>query len=214
MRARQLTFGKRTLSAMRRAVTPNIIREWGERRKAMAEGIRGEGAHPVGSRKRIVGRNLLRVAGAEAIYEFTAATYGVSARDSELTFSAERAWANTSSVSLGVAGAVAAIIPPSWKETAAGIIIPVELALSAVRIAVEQKVWGKIGITPDPAGTLLTPFVAGIMEFAYKASVVYPQDAESRLMVGLVGIYGNLVRMANAGIMYFIGKRIGGVKEK
>jgi hypothetical protein len=73
---------------------------------------------------------------------------------------------------------------------------------------VEQKLWKKYRITPDPAGTLLTPYLAGAMELGYKAVVAYPQDPQSRLMVGLVGIYGNLVRMASAGLMYFIGKSV------
>lgn len=207
MAAKQLTLRGRTWPAVKKAITPNIVKEWGRRREAIVERIRGKAGHPVESRGRIVARNAARVVGAAAIYQATAATYGVSARDAQLTFSAENAWANTSSFSLSVASAVANAIPHHMRETVAGIIIPIELGLSAIRIAVEQKVWSRIGITPDPAGTLLTPLVAGAMEFAYKATTVYPQDTESRLAVGLVGIYGNLVRMANAAIMYFVGKR-------
>ena len=206
MEAKQLAFRKRAYLAVRKAITPNLVKEFWGRRKALREAKQEGGGRPVETKKQILVRNLIRVGGAAIIYQASAATYGVSARDSELTLSAEKAWANTSSLSLTIAGTVANSIPPHLRETAAGIIIPIELGLSAIRIAVEQKVWGKMGITPDPAGTLLTPLVAGAMEFAYKASIVYPQDTESRLAVGLIGIYGNLVRMVNAGILYVVGK--------
>ncbi|MCX8174641.1 MAG: hypothetical protein N3E51_00335 [Candidatus Micrarchaeota archaeon] len=42
------------------------------------------------------------------------------------------------------------------------------MLLSAVRIYVE-RVWKRYGITPDPAGTLLTSYMAGATEFAYKS---------------------------------------------
>lgn len=148
----------------------------------------------------------LKAGASAAIYQATAATVGVSARDTELTFSADKAWANTSSVSLSIAGAVSALIPPGWREPIASIIIPLEAGFSMLRMWVEQRLWRKYKFTPDPAGTLLTPYLAGALELGYKAVTVYPQDPQSRLMVGLVGIWGNLVRIASAGIMYFIGK--------
>ncbi len=157
-------------------------------------------------------RKDLGLAGAKTVfsflfYEATARAYGVSARDSQLSFQAEEAWGDTSSFSLKIAGyASAKLIPFELKETIAGAIIPVEVGLSILRMYVEQKVWTKLGVTPDPAGTLLTPYMAGIMELAYKATVKYPQDPETRLMVGLVGIYGNIIRMLHAGAFAFVGK--------
>jgi len=187
----------------REELTPKFVQDWQKYRSAI-EGPAG--AEQKAKAKKTLKMDLLkdaaRVAGAGAMYELTAATYGVSGRDFALTFSADKAWHNTSSLSLTVAAAAASLIPPNWKETVADAVIPVEAGLSLIRMYVEQKLWKKINVTPDPAGTLLTPYLAGILELGYKAVSTYPQDMESRIMVGFVGIYGNLVRMANAGMMY------------
>jgi hypothetical protein len=143
----------------------------------------------------------LKVIGAAAFYNVTAGIYGVSARDNSLSFDATQAWRNTSSVSLTIATGAASLIPAEYKDAVAHMIIGAEWTLSAVRMWVEQKAWNMCGFTPDPAGTLLTPYLAGLMEFGYKLTVTYPQDTDSRLAVGLVGIYGNFVRMAHAGLI-------------
>lgn len=152
--------------------------------------------------------------GSGIFYQSVGMTYGVDARDYNLNFSAQEAWANTSRPSVIVARFFSNLIPAHKQEAAANMVIPAEWALSAVRMCVEQKVWQKFGITPDPAGTLLTPYMAGVLEFAYKATIQYPQDAQSRLAVGLVGIYGNLVRMANAGLIFAIGTLAGRIGSK
>ncbi len=197
-----------TLQKIGRELTPDAVSEI-RKYKSETEGMRAEQKREA---RASLGRRLwwsaFRVGASAAIYQATAATVGVSARDTELSFSAEKAWGNTSSLSLTIAGSVAAAIPPTWREAIANIIIPVEVCVSVIRMYVEQRLWKKYKITPDPAGTLLTPYLAGALELGYKAITVYPQDAGSRLMVGLVGIWGNLVRMATAGVMYFIGKSV------
>lgn len=202
----KLPLKTRAITAVKKAITPTAWTDW----KKYKERIKDAGESEKKEARRTLCKDLAkdaaRVAGAAAIYQITAATYGVSARDSQLTFSAEKASGNASSLSLAIAGTVANLIPQNWKETVAHAIIPVEIGLSAIRIAVEQKVWSVAKITPDPAGTLLTPVVAGVMEFGYKAITAYPQDVESRIMVGLVGIYGNIVRMANAALIYVAAK--------
>ena len=197
-----------------RELTPDAvseIRKYKRETEGMGEEHKREARAAL---RRTLWWSAFRVGASAAIYQATAATVGVSARDTELTFSAEKAWGNASSVSLTVAGAVAGLIPQNWKETLANIIIPLEVGVSMLRMWVEQRLWKKYKITPDPAGTLLTPYLAGAMELGYKAITVYPQDPQSRLMVGLVGIYGNIVRMASAGIMFFIGKSVEEKPEK
>lgn len=142
---------------------------------------------------------------AAAFYNVTAGLYGVSARDNQLSFDANKAWGNASSVSLTVATGVASAMPAHWQDTVASVIIPAEWAVSVLRMMVEQKVWKKYGFTSDPAGVLLTPVLAGTLELAYKCTVNYPQDTQSRLVVGLTGIYGNLVRIAHAGLIVLAG---------
>jgi len=159
-----------------------------------------------------LGMDGLRVVASTAIYQVTAASYGVSSQDTKLSFSAKEAWGNASSLAMSIAGMAAHLIPQNWKEPVASIIIPLELTISAIRIYVEQQLWKKIKMTPDGAGTLLTPYVAGVLEFAYKAITHYPTDAESRIMVGLTGIYGNMVRLFNAGMMYGLSRV--GLKDK
>ena len=199
LKARARTFFARNF-------TPSFVTDW-KTRKAKLDSY-SPAPHDISTRRKklaiinVACVALLRTGAAFAIYQLTAATYGVSARDTQLTFSAEKAWANASAFSLTVANCLRGLIPPDMKEMAATIVIPAEITLSLARMYVEQKVWHKMKITPDPAGTLLTPYLAGAMELVYKAAVTYPQDADSRLMVGLVGIYGNIVRMANAGILY------------
>lgn len=146
-----------------------------------------------------------KVLAAAAFYNYTANLYGVSARDNGLSFDAGKAWGNASGVSLTVATGIASAIPAHWQDTVASAIIPVEWAASVVRMIVEQKVWRKYGFTSDPMGVLLTPVLAGTFEFAYKCTVNYPQDTQGRLVVGLTGIYGNLVRIAHAGLIALAG---------
>ncbi len=189
-----------------RDLTPEAISEIRRYKEESEKAGPGQRREARASHKRKHWWSAFKVGASAAIYQATAATVGVSARDTELTFSAEKAWGNTSSISLWVAGAVAGLIPPSWRDTLASIIIPVEAGVSAFRMWVEQRLWRRYKITPDPAGTLLTPYLAGVMEFGYKAMTSYPQDPQSRLMVGLVGIYGNLIRLATAAFMFFLGK--------
>jgi len=199
-----MTFRSRAAAFAREELTPNAVKDF----LRYKQRVKAEPSLKPAERRALLYselKNIGRVAGAAAIYEATAATYGVSSRDMQMSFSAKEAWGNASPLSLTIASATAALIPPTWKDTVAAVVIPAELALSGVRIYVEQKVWKKLKITPDAAGTLLTPYLAGILEYAYKAMTTYPTDPDSRIMVGLTGIYGNCVRLFNAGAMYAVG---------
>ncbi|MBI5046748.1 hypothetical protein HZC07_03380 [Candidatus Micrarchaeota archaeon] len=144
-----------------------------------------------------------------AIYEAQSRTIGVDAADYKLTFDAQKAWSNASSYSIGVARFLTGLVPPTWKETVSHYIIPVEVAISAFRMYVEQKVWKRLQITPDRVGPLATPYLAGLGELLYKATVTYPADAESRLVVGFTGIWGNCVRLFSAAALYGVGTKVG-----
>ncbi len=187
-------------------LVPRSFKDW-QKAKEHAEKICGENTGSVYRKEvwkafaKLSARRVALVAASAAIYQATAATYGVSSRDSQLSFSAGAAWNNASSLSLTVSAGVVAMIPPTMRESVSRVIIPLEVATAFIRMVIEQKLWKKHGVTPDPAGTLLTPALAFGLECAWKAAATYPTDAESRLMVGMTGIYGNLTRIVNAVVM-------------
>lgn len=136
-------------------------------------------------------------------------THGVGAWDSQASFSTLETYPkDTSALSLTVVTAIQASIPPHMRTLVSNVVIPLEVALSLARIGVEQRIWKKYGLTADPAGPVLTSYLAGALELTYKAMTKYPANDDQRIMVGLLGIYGNVVRLANDVIIYFVGKKL------
>jgi|GEM_PF-2491699 len=151
-----------------------------------------------------VGKAVLKTIGAEVLYEIVGNTVGVGARDWGLSFSAKTAWGgDTSNVSLTVARYVASFVSPYAQEKYADAMIYAEWGVSVVRILVEQKIYKKTGIVLDPAATFLTPCNAGILEMTNKIALM-DYEPRYRFATGLVGIYGNLVRLACDGVIYAV----------
>ncbi len=202
------TFRARLLDDL----TPEGVRIYTNYRKTLANGADITEAREE-ARKRVrtyVGS----VFAAAGVYRLTATFYGVGAWDTGLQFSAQETWMKDASpLAVSVVTTVSSAMTPNTKSILAQIVIPIEIALSLVRIYVEQRIWRKMKITPNPQGTLLTPYVDGVIEMGYKAIVKYPENDEQRLNVGLIGIYGNLIRLANDALLYFIGKKLNLDKE-
>jgi len=142
---------------------------------------------------------------AEALFQFSAKYYTLNTRDYKLTFSNPGGWAGVSPVAQSIAKSAVSLVPAHKQDYYANCAVIGEVITSGVRIYVEQKVWQKYGITPDIAGMFLTPMAAGVLEMAYKPMQTYDKDPATRLAAAVLGIYGNFVRMAHAGVMYAAG---------
>lgn len=191
-------MGTRTIE-LRKAFSPEIVEIAGRTRDL----LRTDMAKAKRYAKRAIGTHLLKVAISAGIYQGTAFTFGVGAWDIHGTFSRESSiMGNTSQLSIYLAKGISNLIPQEIKAAVASAIVPMGFSLSFARMVVENKVYQKFGITPDPAGTLLKPFTAGIMETAHRLASSYPTNTEELLEVGIIGAYGDIVRMAVAGTMY------------
>jgi len=142
---------------------------------------------------------------AEAFYDFTGSIYSVGGRDWGLSFNQKTAMGDASKFSVRLVSSLVGLIPQHKQETLAAIAFPAEMAVFAIRVYVEQKVWQKIGMTSEIAGTALTPYCQGALELGSKISMAYPQSPQERISVSMLGIYGSLVRMAHAGIFLSVG---------
>lgn len=151
-----------------------------------------------------LGHNLLQTMAALAINRITAATIGVGAWDPTLE-GPNRLLKDASPFARAVSAGLAAVIPSRYANVAIGM----EWTLSAVRIWVEQKAFERVGITGDPAGPILTPYAAGVLDFAVKALELpkyMEMDEASRLQRAISGIYGNSIRMLEAGVIILLAK--------
>ncbi|MDE1857014.1 MAG: hypothetical protein KGH98_02935 [Candidatus Micrarchaeota archaeon] len=185
-------MGNRT-SELRKAFSPELVEIAGRARELLRTDITKAKRYA----KRAMGTHLLKVAVSAGIYQGTALTFGVGAWDIHGTFSRESSiMGNTSQLSIYLAKGISNLIPQEIKAAVASAIVPMEFSLSFVRMIVENKVYQRFGITPDPAGTLLKPYTAGILETAHKLASANPTNTEELLEVGIISVYGDIVRMA------------------
>jgi hypothetical protein len=147
--------------------------------------------------KRDLGVLGLQTLTALAINRATAQFIGVGAWDPKLQHGANRMVSDASPVSLTVSTWIASSIPAHYAHP----VQAAEYVMCVIRICTEQWAWKKTGITGDPAGPILSPFLAGTLEMALKCVEKQPADEPTRLLVAANGIFGNLVRMAEAGLL-------------
>ncbi len=142
---------------------------------------------------------VMKLVAALAINRLTARYLGVGSWDPKMQ-GAERMVTDASPVSMAVSTAIASAIPPYYADP----LLAAEFAISAIRILVEQRAFRAVGITPDPAGVLLTPYTAGVLECVWKAMDLakgYPDDPARKMLIAVNGIFGNVVRMVEAGVI-------------
>ena len=145
---------------------------------------------------REIGAWALQVAASLAINRATARYAGVGAWDPKLQ-GAGRMVTDASPLSMTVSTAIAHSIPPHYAHP----LQAAEYATCVIRICAEQWAWKRVGMTGDPAGPILSPFTAGVLEMAYKATETQPADEPARLLVAVNGMFGNAVRMVEAGLL-------------
>ncbi|VVC04405.1 Uncharacterised protein [Candidatus Bilamarchaeum dharawalense] len=144
-----------------------------------------------------VGSYLLKVAASLAINRLTARAFGYGAWDPSFSGQVENRLKDSSSLCLTVSTSVASAVPSHYADY----LTAIEVALCVPRILIEQKAFSKLGITPDPLGPILTPYTVGVLEMGYKLMERQPKDPATQVITAITGIFGNLVRMAEAGLL-------------
>ncbi len=196
--------GQRVKTFLRKNCVPTLVEDIITVRKAKAAG------EDVGKRPylRAVGMYLGRVALSAGIHFGSAATFGVLAWQTQPGAPSTDSLDNASPVASGFAAFIANLVPPHQQMTYANIMLGADMLLSAIRIGVEQAVWRKYKVTPDFPGTMVSPLVVGAGEMLYKTAALAntPDDPRARLAQGIKGVYGNLVRLAMAGVIYAAGR--------
>ncbi len=132
-----------------------------------------------------------------AINRATATCVGVGAWDPTLQQGSGRMLTDASPTSLTVSAAIASSIPPHYANPVQAL----EYSMCIIRIWTERWAWKKTGITGDVAGPALNPLTAGAIEMTLKLVEKQPADEFTRLMIGINGIFGNAVRMVEAGLL-------------
>lgn len=154
-----------------------------------------------------------KIIAAGAIYQATAHLYGVGAWNPAGQTISDSVLSSASQLAKSFGSGLDQAIPNEIKHSIAAIIVPIEISVSVIRMAVEQKLWLRFGMTSDPAGVIWSPAAAGILELFYKATQKYAVDEDQRIVVASVGILGNLARLVNDGVIYavlnFLEKRKG-----
>jgi len=59
-------------------------------------------------------------------------------------------------------------------------------------------------MTSDPAGTTMTPLLAGAMEIPYKLLLHYSPDPNERLAIASTALVGEAARLFNDAIIYCV----------
>lgn len=149
-----------------------------------------------------VGEYLVKLATTLAINRLTARYLGFGAWDPKLSGQLENRMQDSSPLALAVSATVTSAVPPYMANYATAL----EFALCIPRMWVEQKAFKAVGITPDPAGLILTPYSAGALEVLYKGYEVANiygnhMDPKSQIMVAVNGMFGSVVRMVEAGLI-------------
>ena len=197
-------LGKRIRAFLRRNCVPTLVEDIIDIRK------RKKAGEDVGKRPylRAVGKNLARVGASAGVQFGSAYSFGVLAWQTKPGAPTTESLENSSPVATAFATAVTTAIPPDKREMWANILLGADMALSAIRIWVEQRLWRRYKVTPDFPGTLVSPLVIGAGEMAYKTAALaqVPDDAGRRLVQGIKGVYGNVVRFAMAGLIFVAGK--------
>lgn len=186
-----------------RQIYPEILSACLDYRSALRGGKpRQEAKQELKTRVR---NNLAKSLASGLWYQITANTYGVGAWNLSGTSSETQVvLGNSSSFAVNTGKLIASFVPPASKDTIATVAFVGELALSVVRIAIEQKLYLRFGMTSDPAGTLTTPLLMGAIEIPYKLLQKYSPDADERLAISATEIVGNLARLLNDGIIYAV----------
>jgi hypothetical protein len=158
------------------------------------------GSHPYW---KAVGKLAARTATSAAVQFTSTSLIGSLSWQTKVGAPSTNSLDNASPLASTIAMSVASIVPLAYHELAANISLGIDMALSVVRIGVEQAVWRQFKITPDFPGTVVSPVVIGAAEVIYKTVALAdtPPDPTTRLMQGIKGVYGNLVRLAMAGVI-------------
>ncbi len=132
-----------------------------------------------------------------SLHQLTAATIGVRAWDPKMEHGAGRISKDSSRLALWLSTTIASAVPPQYANA----LVASEYALCIARISLEQFALERTGITPDIAGPILSPALAGSIEMVLKTfelGNLLHMSETARIQTAIAGIWGNLVRMVEA----------------